>query len=61
MPVDFTPTDEGSLVLTSAGQSGTPSAQVLAPLDRVKPGHAGRLYMPHWATCPGAAQARRPR
>lgn len=52
MPLDVAPTDKGTHVFVN-GQTWKATPQDLALL---RP-----LYTPHWATCPSAAEHRKPR
>ena len=60
MPLDVEPARTGNVQLGHVG--GEEVAIVVGPADAVAAQAAGHeLYMPHWATCPTAAQHREPK
>jgi hypothetical protein len=64
MPVDAQPNPDGNLVLAPAASPGQPPTAYVAPAPiLLLGGSTPRMdrYTSHFATCPNAAQHRRPR
>jgi len=56
MPLNWDPDPAGNVVRVTTDDG--PRARVLGPAELAKL-PAGRRFMPHWATCPGAANHRK--